>query len=509
MTDHTDDDALGFDLDAWQAPPAPAGLADAVVARMKEPVGKPAIDVGERPSRRRGIWIAGGVLATAGAIAAVVGSGVLDDAAPSPGSGSIATAKPSHLDLGASSAELDANTELAWRRDGHRILVTQTRGVVTWKVGGDDTITIEAGPAAIEGSNTSLRTEVEMNLTDARVIGASAATAAAVAMATVVVYEGHIKVSSAGQTVNVAPGSTALVRAGEPPVEPPIVGDRTQELEAKIRTLTAENGALREQLEQADIDHKLVAPAGTGMFDRATIDEALRPLQLATCSDGSYDGTLAIVLAVEADGSVSEAKVIPADAQPASCVKSRVKSAKFPRRTNKRMVTHSITYVRAKTLCDADELRRKADALLGNAEYQAALTGYESSLACKLDSNTVLKAYMAACKAHNVSKARHFFSRVALPSQSYMSQVCIKEGIDPRGGSPTADDAKPDLGNLVVNSEPAANVEIDGKPVGRAPLRINLVPGKHRVTFELAGDRYTFNVVIKANEVTHLEKTLQ
>ena len=56
-----------------------------------------------------------------------------------------------------------------------------------------------------------------MNLTDARLITTAAVTSAAVALATVAVYEGHVKLSSAGQTIVVAPGATYEVQPGKPP----------------------------------------------------------------------------------------------------------------------------------------------------------------------------------------------------------------------------------------------------------------------------------------------------
>jgi hypothetical protein len=54
----TDDDSLAYDLSAWQAPPPPAGLADAVVRRMTQP-----------PRARRRVWV---VAACAVAAAAAV-----------------------------------------------------------------------------------------------------------------------------------------------------------------------------------------------------------------------------------------------------------------------------------------------------------------------------------------------------------------------------------------------------------------------------------------------------
>ncbi|MBS1119962.1 MAG: hypothetical protein H6Q90_2190 [Deltaproteobacteria bacterium] len=84
MTD--DDHPLGgIDLAAWEPPPPPPDLADAVMARMREPVGAAALDHGDggvvdRGPRRR--WLAGAavmVAAVVAAIAIVVGAGDRDE----------------------------------------------------------------------------------------------------------------------------------------------------------------------------------------------------------------------------------------------------------------------------------------------------------------------------------------------------------------------------------------------------------------------------------------------
>lgn len=220
MTDRSDNPLADVDLSAWQ-PPAPGdGLADAVIARLREPASAVAVDqtgqTGHKRARRRWL-IGGGILAVVG-VAAVIGVRGLVRA-PRDGRGTVAATQPSHLDLGTSSAELDAGVEVTWQRAGHRLVVTQSHGTATWRIAGDDTLVIDAGAAvaSVEASGASLRVEVNMNLTDARVIGATVATAAVVSLVTVVVYEGYVKVSGNGQTVNVAPGNTVAVGPGTPP----------------------------------------------------------------------------------------------------------------------------------------------------------------------------------------------------------------------------------------------------------------------------------------------------
>jgi hypothetical protein len=106
---------------------------------------------------------------------------------------------------------------------GNALDVEQRAGASTWHVAADRQLRIATGAtgASVEATGASLRVEVQMNKADSRVIGASALTAAVAAMTTVVVYEGHVKVTSAGQSLVVPAGSTIDVRSGQPPTPAP------------------------------------------------------------------------------------------------------------------------------------------------------------------------------------------------------------------------------------------------------------------------------------------------
>jgi len=213
-----------LDFEAWEAPPPPDGLADAVVARMGgTAVGLAMPDAqGDVPRRRR--WViaasAAAVLVAAGGIWAIV-----RHREPAPAqNGAVIADRAQHLELGGASVDLDRGAEIHWHRTGDGLDVDQRAGTAVWRVSGDERIVIGATVASIEAAGASLRVEVPMipiSKTDARVVGASALTAAAVAMVTVVVYEGRVKVSSSGQTVVVQPGTTYTVRTPEPA---PVVG---------------------------------------------------------------------------------------------------------------------------------------------------------------------------------------------------------------------------------------------------------------------------------------------
>src|SRR5690606_12912777 len=96
-------------------------------------------------------------------------------------------------------------------------------------------------------TGASLRMEVEMNRADLRAIGVGSAAAIAVSLITIIVYEGHVRVTQAGQTVQVAAGSSLELRPTPAPAPTPddqlAVGggapDRTQALAARIAELEA------------------------------------------------------------------------------------------------------------------------------------------------------------------------------------------------------------------------------------------------------------------------------
>lgn len=65
------DELSGIDLTAWQVPEPPAGLADRVVARMREPISAAAAEPATAPVAARW-WLGGGTLAAAAIVALVV-----------------------------------------------------------------------------------------------------------------------------------------------------------------------------------------------------------------------------------------------------------------------------------------------------------------------------------------------------------------------------------------------------------------------------------------------------
>jgi len=70
-----------------------------------------------------------------------------------------------------------------------------------------------------------------------------------------------------------------------------------------------------------------------------------------------------------------------------------------------------------------------------------------------------------------------------------------------------------DKGYLNVYSKPSAKIAVDGKETGLStPITgraLPLAPGKHKVTFAIGNDRFTFTVTIKAGATETLSKDLQ
>ena len=79
------------------------------------------------------------------------------------------------------------------------------------------------------------------------------------------------------------------------------------------------------------------------------------------------------------------------------------------------------------------------------------------------------------------------------------------------------DDSKPAIapskGYLQLFTKPSAEVMIDGVDTGlKTPVTghdLPLAPGKHKVTFTIGVDRFTYPVVIEAGETATVSKDLE
>jgi len=328
-----EDPLAGVDLDAWQPPAPPDGIADAVLHRMNEPVAVAAHELAERSRRRWPLWLGAGAVAAAAATSLVVVAPWRAAPPVSVERGDVVADRASHLEIGASSAELDPGAALSWQRDRRRIVVAQLRGAATWRVGGDDMLVLDAGAmgASVEASGASLRVEVDMriSLSDARVVSASAVTAAAVALATVIVYQGHVKVTSAGQTVNVGAGGAVEIKPGEPARDVRAVAATAGEPAPDPATaaVAAPGAAAPGTAPTAPVPRGPVPTPVT--LEAAAIDFGLTMIEdhIAPCLAGHRQHLTALVV-VRADGKVDKVDVKP-EGVAASCLATAIGRAQF------------------------------------------------------------------------------------------------------------------------------------------------------------------------------------
>src|SRR5262249_4125180 len=71
----------------------------------------------------------------------------------------------------------------------------------------------------------------------------------------------------------------------------------------------------------------------------------------------------------------------------------------------------------------------------------------------------------------------------------------------------------PSKGWVVLTSKPNAKILVDGSDANLStPVlghALGLPEGRHRITFQIGGDKYTFTVTVKAGETVTLDKILQ
>ena len=79
--------------------------------------------------------------------------------------------------------------------------------------------------------------------------------------------------------------------------------------------------------------------------------------------------------------------------------------------------------------------------------------------------------------------------------------------------TPTTPAGDATKGYLVITSKPSAKILIDGVDTGMStPItgtRLPLAPGKHKITFVMGDDRYTFPVSVAAGKTERIDKDLQ
>lgn len=528
-----DDDQLAtYDLDAWEVPPPSPGLVDAVIARAKQPAGVAPLEELKPERRRRGLVIGGALAAVLVAVLALVLWGT--QRAPKDGRGEVIATRAQRLDLGASNAQLDPGAEVRWQREKHRISASQPRGAASWQVGEDDTLVIDAGAmgASVEAAGASLRVEVTMNVSDERVIGASALTAAVVALVTVVVYEGHVKVASGGQTVVVEPGSRYEVQ-NPALAPPPVAGTVTSEELAQKQQMIED---LKRQIEE--LQHQRTATAAPtaepepcdevaclltnneeGCCTKYKKTPKPAPEETASCDapqlaekgDAHFaKGQFAAALAAfEASSKCKASPSVAAKAALAACrsknlARAKVWMGKLP--AEKRDAVTSVCVGEGIDVsCDADALRDKGQDHLQTGMDAAALAMFEASMACRPDSSLLRMAFMAACRSKNEAKARFYVTKLPVSTTTGIVQICERNGIV----LPGAPASKANGGVLRIHSKPAATVFIDGSKAGVTPVTARVPAGKHKITLQVGDEKYTYPVTVEEGKTETITKDLE
>jgi PEGA domain len=478
-----DDDTLGIDLDAWQPPPPPPGIADRVLARMREETTNVSVQAlpvePERPSTRRW-WLAGGAIVAA-ATATVVAFGLTR--APASGSGQLAAARPSHLALGPSSADLDERTVVTWRRAKHRITVQQAGGAAQWHVADDDMLTIETALGSIEATNARLRVEVKM-LDEKKTIALSAATAAAVAVVTIVVYEGVVRVREPDASHEVRAGATYQIKAKDDNLieleAPPVVGAKP------LDELVIESEGL----------YTTPRPAAGLTREHVTTGIESVKHQIRACG-GDYNGRLSAFIVVEASGRVASVEMTPSDAAPSACMAKWLGSIEFA----PTLAGGKFRYPFVFAGCDAEALMEQGSDALVSQDLDLSFARFEEAYACKPSVDTERRVMLLACKVKDVTRARELFRQMDANMRDFALSTCANNGVPQEA-------LTQEMGHLKIRNTTPAKIFVDGKAVGITPISLDLAPGKHRVTFVVGDTKHTFVVELAAGAEATLHKDI-
>ena len=298
-----------------------------------------------------------------------------------------------------------------------------------------------------------------MNRQDLQVIGTSALTAAAVALVTVIVYDGHVRATSAGQTVTLPPGTTfqivpdhaprqvdplvgAAPVAPAPPAVPPAPPPPPEPAVAPPPLPSAESDRLRAEC-----------------LDQLSKKQWVK---LAECSQR--------LTALE-----------PARGKELAALAARELEA-------------GQVLARLRGTRDRSAARALVDAIPLDSVYKAEALQL-------LDALPVPAKHPAPFDARVPAPADELQGYPGTPPPSR----CQPMGKVDR----TKDD--PECGALVVESMPSAGVIVDGRDTAlHTPTgAIELPPGKHKLTLGVGDDRFTWTFTIAPGQTTKLVKKLQ
>lgn len=418
------DELKDIDLSAWDVPDPPEDLADAVVARLGGTDITPAIPV--EASKRNRAWLIGGVAVAVVAVTVglwtLVGSS--DRAAPT--NGVVVAQFAQQLSLDGVTGDLDVGANVRWVRDARTVHVQQRTGSAAWRIAADQRLVINAGASMVEANGkSSLRVEVKMNTVER----ASAIGVAAIAVVTVIVYDGKVTVENPKhERVVVAPGTTVQV---EPLVEEKTVGIAPP---TNVTTCDEVSCVLDNYAGECCIQYK----PEKDKLEQADIDGAIALVRddIAACGE-RFTTTGKVILTVRvADSRVDSVVVKSApDASLGKCVADVMKTAVFPAANEATTFAYPFVFPAPKVACDGKAEREAGDDAMARGAHAEALDHYEAALKCAVDPTYERLAFVAACNARNPAKAKKYFGRLPQAERDRYRVICIRNNVD-------VDDAK-------------------------------------------------------------------
>jgi len=247
----TPDPELARAMEAWAPLAPPVDFADRVVAAR-------GATARQRSSSRRRATLIGGIVVAGAAAVAVLALRSPHRAA----SGTVSAAQRTTTALGTRGiAVAEPATELAWRvDDGGAAEITQRTGNVFYRVerGGPFVVHTPSGDIRVTG--TCFRVEVQPMTPNQKLLIAGLSGAAIASTVLVSVYEGHVIAETASARTELAAGSQATLRRGDPSIVagaalPAAIDDThatRDQLVARARVQQAELNRLRARVTQLE-----------------------------------------------------------------------------------------------------------------------------------------------------------------------------------------------------------------------------------------------------------------
>lgn len=148
--------------------------------------------------------------------------------------------------------------------------------------------------------------------------------------------------------------------------------------------------------------------------------------------------------------------------------------------------------------CDADALEVDADHELALGHPAVAAQRFDEAIRCR-PTNTRLRErrVLAACASQDAEGAQERYVHLSEASRQAVRDVCASDGIVFHLGT----------GNVLLQSRPIARILIDGKDIQQeTPLKLSLPAGRHKVTFVIDQDKYTFTTTVEDGKTTRVVK---